>query len=371
MYLWIGCTIFVILYTVNLYFLHLRVVNTVKAAKAVKSGTTTPPVTIIHPTYGSDRFTEDNFNSWLNQDYQGKRHYIYSFQRENDPGIEVAEKLQTDCEKTLICNPVLPGYSGKMSNLAHAFQIAKDEIIIMADRDCYVEKDTISKIITEFEKGADIVSCLPIHYKFTNLWARLFSFSWNFYGCCLHLFKLAENQNNDAMGVCLAVERSVFEKLGGLAAFKDYIAEDVVIGREAGKAGLRIALGPVVHSPVDSLSFKDYLDKATRGALIMVFVSPFENFKASLIATYPLILIAGLILQNWPLIILTFLVARIRVFFAALSNKQFHSQNSFHLHVLLMDLADFLIFFYTSVTKTTKWGGITYKVDKTGRMTRV
>lgn len=38
------------------------------------------PVGIIKPVYGADAYTEDNFRSWAEQDYDGPVEMIFSFQ---------------------------------------------------------------------------------------------------------------------------------------------------------------------------------------------------------------------------------------------------------------------------------------------------
>jgi hypothetical protein len=54
----------------------------------------------------------------------------------------------------------------------------------------------------------------------------------------------------DAAGGTMAMTRATLVQMGGLAAFKDYVAEDVAMGRKAHDLGLRVGLGLIVDSPV-------------------------------------------------------------------------------------------------------------------------
>ena len=61
--------------------------------------------------------------------------------------------------------------------------------------------------------------------------------------------------------------RATLEKLGGLGAFKDFVAEGVATGRKAHELGLRVGLGPIVDSPVGTMSLRQLLNKFARAAL--------------------------------------------------------------------------------------------------------
>ena len=78
---------------------------------------TVPSISIIKPVYGSDSYTEANFRSWSEQSYAGSVQLIFSFQRSDDPAIPIAKALDSTHEIQVVVNPIISGYSGKMSNL--------------------------------------------------------------------------------------------------------------------------------------------------------------------------------------------------------------------------------------------------------------
>lgn len=53
---------------------------------------TSPPATIAKPVYGADAYTEENFRSWAEQDYDGPVQLIFSFQRGDDPALPIARR---------------------------------------------------------------------------------------------------------------------------------------------------------------------------------------------------------------------------------------------------------------------------------------
>jgi ceramide glucosyltransferase len=145
----------------------------------LRTGDPRAPVTVIVPVSGADRFSERNFESWLRQDYAGDVQHIFSLQREDDPALPLLEALAARHPLETMVNPVQPGFSGKTSNLHHALRKARHEILIFSDADIWAPPDTLRKLVGLLENGHDLVSCLPKHVDFENLWAHLYALLWN------------------------------------------------------------------------------------------------------------------------------------------------------------------------------------------------
>ena len=61
-----------------------------------------------------------------------------------------------------------------------------------------------------------------------------------------------------AFGASIAVTREALERIGGFAAFADYLADDYQLGRRVAEAGYRLVLLPyVVETVLDSVTLRD------------------------------------------------------------------------------------------------------------------
>ncbi len=76
-----------------------------------------PDISIIKPVKGADKFSENNYRSWLEQDYGGNIQIVYSFQDKSDPEIIITKQIQDLDHIKVVVNPIAEGFSGKMSNL--------------------------------------------------------------------------------------------------------------------------------------------------------------------------------------------------------------------------------------------------------------
>jgi ceramide glucosyltransferase len=70
-----------------------------------------------------------------------------------------------------------------------------------------------------------------------------------------------------ALGATMILTRPVLQRIGGLAALADFLADDYQLGRRVAQAGLKVKLLPEVvetHNPM--LSFREYLAHQLRWA---------------------------------------------------------------------------------------------------------
>jgi ceramide glucosyltransferase len=259
-----------------------------------------PPISIIKPVYGADAHTTESFRSWAQQDYPAPLQLIFSFQRANDPALPLARAVNSSHECTVIVNPVVEGFNGKMSNLLHGVQAAHHGFLVFSDSDIRAEPDTCRRLATLHRQDMDLISCLMRHVGGRNAWGRVFAAFWNFE----HMAFIAPailKYGRDATGGTMAMTRATLEQIGGLAAFKDYVAEDVAMGRRAHDLGLRVGLGPIIDSPVDAMSLRTLLDKFARAALFGASMGNLgESALYTVLFSYWLVLLAGGLLGSTP-----------------------------------------------------------------------
>ena len=358
-----GITV-VVVYSLIALISSMDVIETAYYGKMICSMRVKEAISIIRPVYGADEFTQNNFSSWENQISDSRKEVIYSMQDKSDESISIAEKLNGK----IIINQIKPGYSGKTSNLFHGIEHSKEDIIVMVDSDCYAESQTITKMYRQLNAGYDIVTAVPIHNEAKNLWARLFSMFWNFNQLGLYLNSLIHGNSGNLIGVCIMTRKSVLNELGGISAFKKYIAEDLAMGREASRKGIKIGVGPLVYSPVGKMKFKDLINKLKRAALTTGTLNSVEMFRAILPMSYILGIILILVTKDSGWFVHISLLMALRIGAASLSMYELDKKIRPRVDVILMDVLIVGVYLTTMFDRSVKWGNISYKVDKSGKI---
>jgi len=330
-----------------------------------------PPLSIIKPVYGVDEYSAENFRSWAEQETPGPLQLIFSFQCAEDPAIPLANAVTGPHEYTVIIHPVAEGYSGKMSNLLHGLEVARHDLLVFSDSDIRARPNICRQLASLHDQGVDLISCLMRHVGGGNVWGRIFASFWNFE----HMAFIAPailKQGRDATGGTMAMTRSTLDQMGGLAAFRDYVAEDVAMGRKAHELGLRVGLGPIVDSPVGPMGLGALLDKFARAALFGASMNNVgESIQYGVLFSYWPLLLAGGLLVNGPLLVTAGTLALLRLGFASRFWTQTQGERRVSWEVWVSDLIFLYAYVRSLLTRRLRWGGIEYRVLPGGRMEKV
>lgn len=325
------------------------------------------PVGIIKPVYGADAYTEDNFRSWAEQDYDGPVEMIFSFQEKNDPALPIAEDAPGQLE--LLFNPVKPGYSGKMSNLYYGLKAAQYDFIVMSDSDTRASAMTIKQIASLWSQGAEFITSLTRYRNADNLWCRIYAAFWN-YEQIGFLAPSIREHGRGAIGNTIAMTQETLQKLGGMEAFRDYVAEDMAMGAKAHELGIRVSLGPmIIGSPVGQMSLKSLLNKFSRAALFGITMKAgSETLRYVVLYSYLIVLLLAAILGDASLLLLGLILAFLRLVLASYVWWLTNDQKRLFYEAFLMDILFLYVFFRSFFSRTVTWAGIQYSVLPDGRM---
>jgi ceramide glucosyltransferase len=223
-------------------------------APSAEAGST-PPVTLVFPVYGADRFTESCMRSWLDQRYDGPVQPVFALQDVADPALAVLDRLRAEYEFETVVQPVRAGLTGKSSNLLHGIGVARHERLVLCDDDILASPDTLARVVSLLEDGRDLVACLPSYYPRDGLPTRLYTLYWNMAIHYAWAPVTALGVIRGLWGCVVGVRRSALDRMGGYEELGAYLAEDLEMGRRAHRLGLRVALGPRVTSPVDAMTW--------------------------------------------------------------------------------------------------------------------
>jgi hypothetical protein len=106
-------------------------------------------VSVIHPIKDMDFELEKNLASWKNQEFTGKVQHIFSFQNPEDPAIQAVSSFMREypgMDWTVTVNPLIPGFGGKGSNMAHAIDLSKYGMLLFTDNYVRVQPDYVTRM---------------------------------------------------------------------------------------------------------------------------------------------------------------------------------------------------------------------------------
>jgi len=182
------------------------------------------------------------------------------------------------------------------------------------------------------------------------------------------------------IGKSMLMKKDDLEKLGGLTAFKDILAEDFIIGREMHRIGKKVALSNHLISNVNEYwDVKRFLNRHTRWGKLRWKIGGYKYFSELLgnpvfIATLPVLFMG----PSSTTLSLTGLISLIKVLGDALIGKAIESsaagndmqKRSPFTYFLgpIKDVIIGIIWFVPILSSTVVWRGNRYRIGKDSRL---
>lgn len=336
-----------------------------------------PKISLIKPVKGVNPFTKTNFRSWLSQKYPAEIEFLFSFQDPNDQGISIVRDFMTEFPShniKIIVNPIRDGFSGKTSNLFYGVESSSHDFLIFSDADMLAPPFTIQDIVLRAEKAKAVVSCLSIHNSAEGLWSNLYMSLWNSVIIGLWGPTVIKARPPGLSGATVGFYRSDLEKVGGVASFSSYIAEDIKKGVLFKSAGYRIELGPVIESKVGRLSRLQCWNAFMRGAYVS-----WNNEHGGLAQAIPLnafaygyiFLLPAAVILDHPATLPLFLIYVSRVLAHSYFNWLAGNPWNFAFHTYLGDAIICAAFVWSFFNRKLEWAGVQYRVLSNGRFEKI
>ena len=319
---------------------------------------------------GFNEFTLSNYKSWINENNENSQpiEYIFSFD-EGDPGVEITKEVHYD-NKVILVNPIIEGFTGKMSALVYGLRQSSHDLVVFSDGDTRAHTDTLAKIMGQFDNGADIVTCLAVYNMAKNMWARLYASIWNLAEIGIVGASILK-KGDQVVGNTFALHKKTLGLIGGLEKYGDFIAEDIAIGKSAFKAGLSVMLGPLIESPVGEMSFSDLMDKYSRAALYAITVRGLRNnWQFVCLYSYFLVLLPPVILFDKGILWVSIVLALGRLWFASYLWFITTGEKRLLVECFLGDFLFIWTYFRSIFSQVAIWSGVRYRVDSSGKIER-
>ena len=264
-----------------------------------------PGVTILKPLRGAEAALYENLASFCEQDYAGPAQVIFGAHDPHDPAVAVVERLIADHpghDLELCITGAWQGPNPKIANLMGMEPRTRHDVVVIADSDIAVSRDYLTRTVAALGRpGVGLVTYLYRGEVRGGLWARLAAMAIDYHFLPNVLVGLAMGLARPCFGATIAMKRETLAAIGGFDAFLAHLADDNAIGEAVRKAGLCVAIPPlVVRHTCAERDAGELLRHELRWARTLRAASPWGY--AGLVTTHPLpFALLGTLLSARPL----------------------------------------------------------------------
>jgi len=222
------------------------------AAKSVSQLTKNPPlVSILLPARNeAHRVLPQALASVLAQDYQQIEVISVNDRSTDSTGSILASLAESDDRLRIInITELRAGWLGKTNALQQAFEVSHGEWIVTLDADMLLESSAISTALGHAIAGGYEVLTLMPSFETRSFWERAFTPAWLltlFGGYPFFILNNPKLKKAFAFGGFSLIRREALTRIGGFAAVRADIVEDVRLAELLKNSGLRYRID---HAP--------------------------------------------------------------------------------------------------------------------------
>ena len=208
-----------------------------------------PPVTVLKPLHGDEPLLEEALASVCAQDYPAFQ-VVFGVQDAKDAALPVLHRLRArfpHVDMDVVVDRTHHGENRKIGNLINMYPRARHDVLVIADSDMHVAPDYLRRLVGAMQgDGVGLVTTLyagrPATESVTGRMGAAF-----INHCFLPGALLARVMGRqDCLGATMALTRATLDRIGGLHALVDHLADDAVLGRLVRAQGLTVALAATV-----------------------------------------------------------------------------------------------------------------------------
>ncbi|MCU0285808.1 MAG: glycosyltransferase [Acidobacteria bacterium] len=335
-----------------------------------------PTVSILEPVRNIDDDVEKNLESLFSLDYP---HFeiLFGVDSHDDPIIEIIEKLRVkypEIESSIIITGHSNEENPKIYKLAFMENAAVGELFWVCDSNIRVEKDTLHRLVSEYFTNNSKIIFSPVRSTGSSSFGSIIENSYfNLFlsGSVITAWKLFKKQI--VVGKSMLIEKETLNHFGGFTYFKDYLAEDYMMGETYTESKFPISTNCTwVTNYSRDTSIKSFYYRMERWAKLR-FRLKFHFYILEIILN-PIVLALffaaglggkkGLILFTGSLMLKIFLEYTNFLFLNPGDRKKFHVLLRLPFAILVKDLILFAVYFAPFFSSTVNWRGGEISIGK-------
>lgn len=335
------------------------------------------PISILKPLSGLDDGLEENLRSFFAQDYPDFE-ILFAMRNAADPAYAVVSRLRAEYPGIPSCIILTgePPWPNAKSYSLHLMQAqARHSLLVMSDSDIRVDSQLLRTLAREFsDPNLAVATCPYRAWTSGTLWSRLEGIGMNTEFLSGVLVARMMEGVRFALGPSIAARREAIDAVGGWPYLQQFLAEDFVLGNEAAKRGMDVALSRyIVEHRIGSQSFGKNAahrlrwNRSTRrsrpaGYIGQLFTNPLP-LALLLTAVAPWL---------WPVMLAT-VVLRAAAAYAAAGTVLHDSKltGAQWYWIPAQDMLSFAFWIAGFFGNTIDWRGHKFRLQKNGRFERV
>jgi ceramide glucosyltransferase len=208
-----------------------------------------PPVTILRPLHGDEPLLEEALASVCGQDYPDFQ-VVFGVQNQADPALEVVRRLQRrfpERDITIVVDATQHGSNRKVGNLINMFAAARHDVLVIADSDVHAAHDNLERLVATLAlPGTGLVTTIYTGLPASGALAARLGATQITHTLLPGALLARVLGRQDCFGASMALTRATLERIGGLQALADHLADDNVLGSLVREQGLSVELAPTV-----------------------------------------------------------------------------------------------------------------------------
>ena len=249
-----------------------------------------PGVTVLKPLHGDEPLLEQALASFCAQDYAPFQ-IVFGLQDPGDPALHVIRRLRARfpaVDMAVVVDPAQHGVNRKVSNLINMVNQARYDIIVMADSDIHAAPDYLTDLVGALEQpGVGLVTTLYAGFGASETLAARMGMAQINHSFLPGALMARQLGREDCLGATMALKRETLDRVGGMHALVNHLADDAVLGQLVAEQGLSIALATTLPvTTVPELHFSEVFAHELRWARTIQSIAPVGFVLSSL--QYPL-----------------------------------------------------------------------------------
>lgn len=377
----------VALITLSLVLLLISTVFTIihrpgRPRKQLDASVKLPRVSILKPISNIDDGMEDNINTFYNLDYPDYE-IVFGMDTAELKCRELVERVRNKypaISTTIVSTVSEKKLNPKITTLVNMEKSCSGELYWMTDSNVRVEKDTLKNLVHEYiTHGAKIVFS-PIRGTGSRTLGSIIENAYlNFFvsSNIIMAWKLARQQI--IVGKSMLIEKTALEHFGGFVHFKEYLAEDFIMGRTYQQNNLLVSTNYTwVTNYIQTATISKFWSRVVRWSKIRYNTERQYYFFEILINPVMVSVVSLLFLGQRAAPLLTVsLIAKLLLeyanFFFVNSEDRLKPWViiSYPFCVILKDALLFLIFFTPMINKDVTWRGRKIRIDSEGKIVKI
>ncbi len=333
-----------------------------------------PSLSLLKPLHGDIPGLAEALAGFCAQTYDGEVQIVLGFQDAADTALPVARELQRRhprAELAVVVENTRHGQNPKVSNLVNMAPHAHGEVLVISDADIAVPAGYLCGLVAALAaSGVGAASCLYAGRGVAGGWSKLSAMGVSYQFLPGAALGASLGLAAPCFGSTIALSAATLERIGGLGAFANVLADDYEIGAAVRRLGLKVVIPPLLVTHLcGETSLAELFGHELRWARTIRRIAPLGHFGS--LAAHPLawaILAAPAIGPGpWSLgLVAAVLAARLAAKWR-IDRAVGRSSGPAWL-VAPRDVLSFAVFLASLLGDSVSWGGERFRVDSGGRL---